>query len=231
MKLLVKIKEHISKYKKLKEIKNNKCFIDKNSKAYKNDFGGSNYIGRSSTVVDCNVGFATYIGAGNFLLNVKFGKFCSIGNNIKVVFSNHPINYVSTHPAFHRGKHPVMVKTELCFIDKGIPLFNRAGNSEYSCIIGNDVWIGDNVTIMDGLSIGDGAIIAANAVITKNIEPYSIVGGIPAKHIRYRFKPEEIEQLLKIKWWDKDLDKIKSISDQFDDIENFLNNNRSANSH
>ena len=231
MKLLKKIKEHINKYKKLKEIKNNKCFIEKNSKAYENDFGGSNYIGCSSTVVDCCIGFATYIGVDNLFLKVKFGKFCSIGNNIKIVFRNHPIDYVSTHPAFHRGNHPVMVKTKLSFVDKDLPLFNRAENSEYSCIIGNDVWIGDNVTIMDGMSIGDGAIIAANAVITKNIEPYSIVGGVPAKHIRFRFKPEDIEQLLKIKWWDSPPHEIESISKQFDDIESFLESHRTATHH
>jgi len=75
-------------------------------------------------------------------------------------------------------------------------------------IIGNDVWIGQNVTIMSGISIGDGSVIANNSHVVKNVEPYSLVGGNPAKLIKYRFTTDQIEKLLKIKWWDWEDDKI-----------------------
>jgi virginiamycin A acetyltransferase len=74
--------------------------------------------------------------------------------------------------------------------------------------IGNDVWIGANVTVMSGINIGDGAVIANNSHVVKNVEPYSIVGGNPAKFIKYRFTPEQIEKLLEIKWWNWDDEKI-----------------------
>ena len=77
-------------------------------------------------------------------------------------------------------------------------------------IIGNDVWIGTGVTIMSGISIGNGAVIAGNSLITKNVEPYSIVGGVPAKEIKKRFDPKTIDQLEKIKWWDWDIERIKT---------------------
>jgi virginiamycin A acetyltransferase len=75
-------------------------------------------------------------------------------------------------------------------------------------IVGNDVWIGYNVTILPGITIGDGAIIAANTTVTKNVPPYSIVGGNPSKVIKKRFSDEQIETLLELKWWDWDIEKI-----------------------
>ena len=79
-------------------------------------------------------------------------------------------------------------------------------------IIGNDVWISANVTIMSGITIGDGAVIAHNSHVVKNVEPYSVIGGNPAKLIKYRFTPEQIEKLLEIKWWNWDDEKINEFT-------------------
>ncbi|EPZ37468.1 transferase hexapeptide repeat containing protein [Anoxybacillus ayderensis] len=89
--------------------------------------------------------------------------------------------------------------------------------------IGNDVWIGANSIVLDGVKIGDGAIVAAGAVVTKDVPDYAIVGGVPARVIRYRFNEEIIKQLKVIKWWDIDLNNLKNYENQFEDIELFLN--------
>jgi len=89
-------------------------------------------------------------------------------------------------------------------------------------IIGNDVWVGDGVVILDGVSIADGAVLGAHAVITKNVEPYAIVGGNPARVIKYRFTPKQIQDLLQIAWWDWSDDLIKERVNDFDDINIFI---------
>jgi len=81
--------------------------------------------------------------------------------------------------------------------------------------IGNDVWIGARAIVLDGISIGDGAVIAAGAVVTKDVPPYAIVGGVPAKLIRYRFEDDVIQELLKWKWWDLSLDDLQKNAPQF----------------
>ncbi len=88
--------------------------------------------------------------------------------------------------------------------------------------IGNDVWLGNNVMILDGVKISDGAVVGAGAVVTKDIEPYSIVGGVPAKLIRKRYTDEQINKLLHIRWWNWDYEKIKENYKYFSNIELFL---------
>ncbi|MGN1275552.1 MAG: CatB-related O-acetyltransferase, partial [Floccifex sp.] len=82
-------------------------------------------------------------------------------------------------------------------------------------VIGNDVWIGNNVTILAGVSVGDGAVLAAGAVVTKDVPPYAIVGGVPAKILRFRFDDGTIKELQKLEWWNKNPDWIKEHKDQF----------------
>jgi acetyltransferase-like isoleucine patch superfamily enzyme len=93
---------------------------------------------------------------------------------------------------------------------------------EYFAKIGNDVWIGSDVLIMEGVEIRDGAIVGSGAVVSKNLEPYSVNVGNPIKEIRKRFEDKEIEKLLKLKWWDKDLDWIKSNASKFEDVKNVI---------
>lgn len=133
---------------------------------------------------------------------IEIGNFCSIGLNLKKYLGgNHRTDWVTTYPFGH--------------INKGI-FNNFDGNGHPSTkgdvIIGNDVWIGDNVTIMSGVTIGDGAVIANNSHVVKNVEQYSLVGGNPAKFIKYRFTFEQIEKLLEIKWWYWDDEKINKFT-------------------
>ena len=145
----------------------------------------------------------------NFEKNVKYhfdftgdqliiGKFCMIASDAKFIMNgaNHLSNAISTYPfsIFGNGWENAME-------GKAYP---NKGNIE----IGNDVWIGYNATIMAGVKIGDGAIIATNATVVSDVKPYTIVGGNPAKEIKKRFSPEIIERLLKLQWWNWDIEKI-----------------------
>ena len=145
----------------------------------------------------------------NFEKNVKYhfdftgdqliiGKFCMIASDVKFIMNgaNHLSNAISTYPfsIFGNGWENAME-------GKAYP---NKGNIE----IGNDVWIGYNATIMAGVKIGDGAIIATNATVVSDVEPYTIVGGNPAREIKKRFSPEIIERLLKLQWWNWDIEKI-----------------------
>jgi len=126
------------------------------------------------------------------------GNFCSIADNINIYLGgNHRTDWITTYPFGHMHKN-----TFNNFNGNGHP------STKGDVIIGNDVWIGNNVTIMSGVTIGDGAVIANNSHVVKNVEPYSLVGGNPAKLIKYRFTPEQIEKLLQIKWWFWDDKKI-----------------------
>ena len=126
------------------------------------------------------------------------GNFCSIaGNCIVYLGGYHNSNWITTYPFGY--KHKDIFDS---FDGSGHP--KKCGDVN----IGNDVWIGDNVTIMANIKIGDGAIIATNSHVIKDVEPYAIYGGNPAKLIKYRFKKEQIEKLLSIKWWDWDEMKI-----------------------
>lgn len=124
---------------------------------------------------------------------LKIGNFCSIASNITVLLGgNHRTDWVTTYPFGHCKNFPDVAPV------KGHPKTN--GN----VVIGNDVWIGSGATIMSGVTIGDGAVIAANSHVVKDVAPYSIVGGNPAKHIKFRFTEEQIKSLLQIQWWNWD---------------------------
>lgn len=178
-----------------------------------------NSFGSNSDVSYSNIGFGSYCGLNCMLSNVKIGRFCSLGNNIKVVSSIHPLKtFVSTSPIFYS----LSKQANVTFVTKQkFEEYTLLQNSQYSVEIGNDVWIGDDVTILGGIKIGDGAIIATRAVVTRDIEPYAIVAGIPAKVIRMRFNESQISELLNFKWWEK-IDFSKEHAELFDNVENFI---------
>lgn len=133
------------------------------------------------------------------------GKFCSIAHGTRFLFNgaNHKLNSLSTYPFAVMNRE----------WDLEIPVTD-AWDNKGDIVIGNDVWIGFEAVIMAGVSIGDGAIIASRSVVTKHVEPYSIVGGVPAKLIRKRFPEEQIQKLLEMKWWDWSEELIKDHLDE-----------------
>ena len=183
-------------------------------------FEGANYIGKNA-IFDGYIGFGSYIG-DNSCISGKIGKYCSIAADVKVINYFHPTEaFVSTHPLFYSNKNCVGLKP---FFEKSIFDETRYADNDkkYHVVIGNDVWIGNGTTIIAGVTIGDGAVIAAGAVVTKNIEPYAVVGGVPAKEIKKRFTKEQIKELLNLKWWDKDLEWLKENIGEFSNIENIM---------
>ncbi len=196
---------------KFKYGKLNVRFAKNSVVAVSSDFEGCNRVGKNSRFSG-KMGYASYIGE-DCVINAKIGKFCSIASGVRTVRGNHPSkDWVSTHPAFFSPN-----------MQCGMTYSNEQRFEELKAPIeiGNDVWIGDSVLIMDGVQIGDGAIIAAGAVVTKDVPAYAIVGGVPAKLIRYRFKEDEIEYLLNLKWWDKPQNWIKENAEKFSDISSF----------
>ena len=185
-------------------------------------FKGRNYIGNESVLRNSEIGYASYISDYSVFKNTKIGKYCSIGPNVKVVFGKHPSkDFVSTHPSFFSTRKQVGFSYTNKQLFKEFADF-RDTEKKYSIVIENDVWIGAGVMIMDGVKIGNGAIVAAGSVVVKDVEPYTIVGGVPAKIIKNRFSSKEIDFLLEFKWWDKETNWLKKNSSIFNDVSHFM---------
>ncbi len=145
-----------------------------------------------------SIGDYSYLNAGSMIGSGSVGKFCSIAYNCQIGMQQHPLDHVSTSSRLY-GSRSILP--------------SRAAINEFPAppVIGHDVWIGSNACIMQGVRIGTGAVIAAGAIVTKDVAPYSIVAGVPAKPVRKRFDEETIAYLLEWKWWDLPLDQLRQM--------------------
>lgn len=189
----------------------------------KTTFDGYNYVGNNSSLINSELGLGSYVGDNSKIDYTKVGRYSCISHDVTVIRGSHPVGKnVSIHPAFY-SEH----NSSGLFFGKLIDFseYKYLKNSNYACKIGNDVWIGYRAMIMEGITIGDGAIVAAGAVVTKDVPPYGIVAGVPARIMKYRYSSEIIDRLMLLRWWNKDESWIRKNVENFKDIEMLLNHN------
>jgi acetyltransferase-like isoleucine patch superfamily enzyme len=175
------------------------------------DKHGTSKVCSGTQLVNVKIGKHSDIGYDCIIINTEIGSFCSLGANILIGGAAHTIDWVSTSPVFNENLDHLKQK----FAYHKFPLDSKT-------IIGNDVWIANNVLIKANLKIGDGAIIGMGSVVTKDIGPYEIWAGNPAKLIRKRFDEKTIDVLNKIKWWEWTDEKIKLHAIDFNNINAFI---------
>lgn len=188
-----------------KKILRGKCVI--NSRIHKTAM-----INSGATIVDCTIGRYTYTCYDDEIVNCEIGQFCSISDEVVIGGAEHPIEWVSTSPVFQNVKHAGPKKRFSKHDFEGIARTH----------IGNDVWIGRKAIVKAGVNIGDGAVVGSGAVVTKDVPPYAIVVGMPAKIIKYRFDENTIAKLLKTRWWDLSDEEIEKRANNITNVHLFL---------
>lgn len=152
----------------------------------------------AGSVVDkySSIGSYTFIGNRSSITKSSIGRYCSIGNNVSIGHGEHSLDRVSTSALFYVNPWQELTKGE--------------------CVIQDDVWVGVDAIVLRGVVVGTGAVIAANAVVTEDVPPFAIVGGVPAKVIRYRFDEQKRQQLIASGWWEKDFPEAKQLISSLD---------------
>jgi acetyltransferase-like isoleucine patch superfamily enzyme len=161
---------------------------------FKNYKNRGTFLFGNNHVHNATIGEHSYISYNSIIRNCDVGKYCSIGPNVVIGFGNHRIDSLSTHPSIYMNKKQLADEMQM-----------RMDASFPKVMIENDVWIGSNVYIKNGVTISNGSIVGAGSVVLNDVPPYAIVGGVPAKIIRFRFEKEVIEKLLLSKWWEYEL--------------------------
>lgn len=183
----------------------NKSVISKKARVY-------GHVQASSSTM----GDYSYIGRNSRLIHADVGKFCSIASETKIGMGTHTLDKISTSPIFTESKNG----TKHSWVKvSAVNPFKRVK-------VGNDVWIGVRTMVMGGVTIGDGAVIGAGSIVTKDIPPYAVVAGVPAKVIRYRFSQEQIDALLANPWWNLPEEQLREKIELFqssDNIEEKIN--------
>ena len=151
-----------------------------------------------SQVVESNIDKHSFCGYDCQLINCEIGAFTSIGNRVSMGGGRHPLEWVAMSPVFYEGRDSVKTK---------FSIHNRTPTQRI--FVGHDVWIGENVMVKQGVTIGIGAVVGMGSIVTKDVEPYAIVAGNPARLIRKRFDESTIDKLIKSQWWDFEEDKLR----------------------
>ncbi len=157
-------------------------------------------VGERVVMAECELGDYSYVERGAEAIYTTIGKFCAIASNARLNALNHPIERVVQHKISYRpNEYFIGAK-----LDKGF----REQRQSRRVTIGHDVWVGHGAIVMPGISIGHGAVVAAGAVVTKDVEPYAIVAGVPARRIKWRFAKSVRERIITLAWWDWEHDRL-----------------------
>lgn len=168
----------------------------KNSSVHK-----SSKIESGSEVVNSTFAKYSFCGYNCEIINTDIGSFCSIANHVIIGGGMHPYSWVSTSPTFYIGRDSVKKKFS-----------EHIRETPLRTSIGNDVWIGERAIIKQGVKIGDGAVVGMGSVVTKDVMPYEIVGGCPAKVLKMRFKDSVVNALMELKWWELNDKEIQELA-------------------
>ncbi|MCD8186253.1 MAG: CatB-related O-acetyltransferase, partial [Rikenellaceae bacterium] len=191
------------------------------TKVYDCRFEGYNALRSRVRLSESELGLETYINRESIIQGARIGRWCSIGEGVRIGLGNHPVRrFVSTSGLLLTDTTGTLGFTLHRGPDR-CTLYQKVG-AHFNVLIGHDVWIGCGVTIMDDLVIGHGAVIGAGAVVTRNVDPYTIVAGVPARPIRKRFNESQIRFLLNLRWWDNSWEWVKAHAMEMEDIEVFM---------
>jgi acetyltransferase-like isoleucine patch superfamily enzyme len=167
----------------------------------------------NTSIIESSIGNYTYLQKSSSIYKTIIGNYCSIASYVSIGLPDHPLSLISTSPVFYDNSQPL----PYFFVKKKtITDISNVTN------IGSDVWIGQGVMIKSGLTIGTGSIIGAGSIVTRDVQPYSIVAGVPARTIRLRFSEKLIIELIDSKWWDEDPKILIKLSEYFNDPVIFL---------
>ena len=169
-------------------------------------------VNAGCNIVNSSFGRYSYCGYDCQMVNTEIGAFCSIGDRVFIGAAEHPMDWVSMSPVFENTKHSGPSKR---FAQIALPSAKRTE-------IGSDVWIGYGAIIKQGVCIGHGAVVGSGAVVTKDVPPYAVVGGVPAKIIKYRFDDNTISSLLESKWWEMSDEELQKYAHLIQSPRDFL---------
>lgn len=189
-------------------------YIHESSRVSRSEIGPWTSIGPNCSISESTFGDYSYLAGNVQIIYSEVGKFCSIASHVRLNPGNHPMGRVTQHHmTYRRVQYGFGEKDDAAFFD-----WRRADK----VVIGHDVWIGHGALVMPGVTVGTGAVIGAGAVVTKDVAPYTIVAGVPAKPIRERFPADIAQKLLAIAWWDWPRERLEERFEELCDLDAFI---------
>lgn len=212
--MLYEIKKFPESMEHQRKVLGEKPWIHQSCRIYESKVGSWTDLGENCILVETSFGDYSYAAGDMSIIYSDIGKFCSIASHVRINPVNHPMGRVTQHHCtYRRVQFGFGTVDDEAFFD-----WRRS----HKCVVGHDVWIGHGAVIMPGVNIGTGAVIGAGAIVTKDVEPYTIVVGVPAKPLRKRFSDETIKKLLDSAWWDWDRKTLEERFNDFADIDGFI---------